>query len=100
VDGGVEANLKFKARIEIGLKGNILDPAADTIRKSLVDLNFPVSATKLAQVYYLTVEAQSRQEAEQSVQLMCSRLLANPVKDEYQYRVEEDGSSISGQPEA
>jgi phosphoribosylformylglycinamidine synthase subunit PurS len=86
--------MKFKARIEVTLRENSIDPAAEAIRKSLVDLNFPVLSTKLAQIYDVTVEAKSRRDAEEFVQLMCTRLLANPAKDEYSFEVEEDGSSV------
>ncbi len=88
-------NLKFKARIEVMLRGSTIDPAAETIKKSLIDLNFPVTGTKLAQVYDLTLEAKTKKDAEELVQLMCTRLLANPVKDEYGFEVEEDGNSVS-----
>jgi phosphoribosylformylglycinamidine synthase subunit PurS len=92
--------LKFKARIEVTLKRNTIDPAAETVRKSLVDLNLPVASLRLAQEYEVTVEAKTKKEAEDYVKLMCTRLLANPVKDEYKYKVEEDGSTVSREPDS
>ena len=89
--------MRFRARIEVKLKGDMMDPAAETIKKSLIDLNFPVMNTKLAQVYEVTLDAKTKKDAEASVQLMCSRLIANPVKDEFKFTVEEDGSSISSE---
>ncbi len=74
-----------------------MDPAAETIKRSLVDLNFPVTGTKLAQVYEVTLDTKTKKEAEDLVQLMCSRLLANPAKDEFKFMVEEDGSSVSSE---
>jgi phosphoribosylformylglycinamidine synthase subunit PurS len=87
--------LKFKARIEVRLKRDTVDPESETIKKSLIDLNFPVLSNKLAKVYELVLEAKTKKDAEVLAESMCSRLLANPVKDEYEFLVEEVGSSVS-----
>jgi phosphoribosylformylglycinamidine synthase PurS subunit len=91
--------MKFKTRIEVRLKRDTIDPEGETIKRSLIDLNFPVLSTKLCKVYELDVEAKTKKDAESLARLMCSRLLANPVKDEFEFLVEEDGSSpVSSQP--
>ena len=87
--------MKFKARIEVRLRGDTVDPEGETIKRSLIDMNFPISGTKLGKIYELVLEAKTKKDAEGLAQLMCSRLLANPVKDEYEFSVEEVGSSIS-----
>jgi phosphoribosylformylglycinamidine synthase subunit PurS len=90
--------LRFRARIVVRLKDGIVDPEGETIKKSLIDLNFPVMSTKLGKVYELDLEAKTKKDAETVAQMMCTRLLANPVKDEYELLVEEDGNSVSSKP--
>jgi len=43
----------------------------------------------VSKVYEITLNADSREDAERLVEEMCVRLLSNPVKDDYSYRVEE-----------
>jgi phosphoribosylformylglycinamidine synthase PurS subunit len=78
----------------------MIDPEGETIKKSLIDLNFPVSATKLGKLYELHLEAKTKNDAETLARLMCARLLVNPVKDAYEVSVEEeeDGNSVSSKP--
>ena len=85
--------MEFKARIEVRLRKDELDPEADTVKKSLIDLNFPVSQVKVAKIYEVVVEAPTRKDAESTAKLICSRLLVNPTKDEYKAEVEEVGGS-------
>lgn len=92
----IPPSLRFKARIEVRPKSNELDPEADTINKSLQDLNFPVVSTRSSKVYEVTLEATSKKNAEATVKAMCSRLLANPAKDEYEFEVQEVGGPVSG----
>jgi phosphoribosylformylglycinamidine synthase len=55
-----------------------------------VELNYAVESVKVSKVYELHVEASSLEAAEKLVDEMCRRLLANPVKDNYTIRVEEN----------
>ena len=96
--------MKFKARIEVKLRRSDLDPEAETVRRSLVDLNFPVTGAKISKVYYITIDTKTKKDAETIAKLMCSRLLANPSKDDYKFDVEEEkgeeegvGGSVSDQ---
>lgn len=84
------SKLKFKARVEVKLRRSDLDPEAETVRRSLVDLNFPVTGTKISKVYDITIDAKTKKDAEATAKLMCSRLLANPSKDDYKFDVEEE----------
>ena len=87
--------MKFMARIEIKLKKDLIDPESETVRRSLVDLDFRVSDLRISKYYEMGIEADTRNDAETAARLMCTRLLANPVKDEYRVEVEDAGSSES-----
>lgn len=85
--------MKFRARIEIGLKGDHLDPESETVKRTLLDLNFPVTNVKTRKVYEVVVDSGTKKDADTIVRAMCSRLLVNPTKDEFEFEVEPAGSS-------
>jgi phosphoribosylformylglycinamidine synthase subunit PurS len=85
--------LKFRARIEIGLRKDYKDPESETVKRTLLDLNFDVIDVRTHKVYEMTIEAGTKKDAETSVRAMCTRLLANPTKDEFKFEVEPIGSS-------
>jgi len=87
--------LKFKARVEVKIRKDQLDPESETIRRSLFDLGFQLSQLRTAKVYEIHLDAESKKEAEAFVKSMCSRLLVNPVKDDFLIEVEQVGSAAS-----
>jgi phosphoribosylformylglycinamidine synthase subunit PurS len=78
------------AEIRVLLKPSINDPQGLSIRNALKTLGFngveDVRAGKLIQV---RLEAADRQSAESAVEQMCSRLLANPVIETYDFNLAE-----------
>jgi phosphoribosylformylglycinamidine synthase len=85
--------MKFKAIIEVKLRRDSTDPESETIKKSLLDLSFPVSQVKVTKVYEVVVEAGTKKDAEAIVKTICTRLLVNPSKDEFKFEVEPLGST-------
>jgi len=81
--------MEYIARIEVGLKSGHSDPEGETTKASLSELNYPVDSVKVSKVYEIRLEADSLEEAKRHVEEMCRRLLANPVKDDYAFRIEE-----------
>lgn len=81
--------MRYIARVEVGLKPGHSDPEGETTRDALVELNYAVEYVRVSKVYEIVFEAQSIEDAKARVEEMCRRLLANPVKDDYKYYVEE-----------
>jgi len=81
--------MEFVARVEVGLKPGHSDPEGETTRQSLVELKYKAIEVKVSKVYEIRLEASSLDEAKRQVEEMCRRLLANPVKDNYKYWIEE-----------
>ncbi len=82
--------MQYVARVEVGLKPGHSDPEGETTKDSLVELNYTVESVKVSKVYELHIEASSLDAAKKKVDEMCRRLLANPVKDNYTIRIEEN----------
>jgi len=81
--------MEYIAKVEVGLKPGHSDPEGETTKKSLIEMNYNVKSVKVSKVYEIKLEASSLEEAEKLVEEICRRLLANPVKDNYTFRIEE-----------
>ncbi len=81
--------MKYHARVEVSLKPGHSDPEGETTKKALSELNYPVGAVTVSKVYTIRLEASSLKNARQKVDEICKRLLANPVKDNYRFEIEE-----------
>jgi len=81
--------MKFRAKIEVALKPGHSDPEGETAKQSLMELHFPVRSVSVSKVYKIELDAISPTQARKTLDDMCKRLLANPVKDDYFFKIEE-----------
>ena len=81
--------MMYRAKIEVSLKPGHSDPEGEMTGQSLRELKFSAKEANVSKVYTIVFEAESREAAEEAVEEMCRRLLANPTKDNYSYQIEE-----------
>jgi len=81
--------MMFKARVEISLKRGHIDPEGETTARLLKELGYAVESVNVSKVFNIIFKADSKGNAEDQVEEMCRRLLANPTKDNYTYTIEE-----------
>jgi len=81
--------MRYRARIEVGLKPGHSDPEGEMTGQSLRELKYSVKSVSVSKVYEVYFEANSKEEAKKQVDEMCRRLLANPTKDDYRFKIEE-----------
>ena len=79
----------MKATVLIRPKEGILDPQGDAVRHSLQKLGFVVHAVRVGRVVDLDVEADDTDGARAEIQRMCEELLANPLIESFEIRLEE-----------
>ncbi len=79
----------YRAKIGVRLKPGHTDPEGETAAEALRELNYSVKTVRVIKVYEVTLYADSKMEANEQVDEMCTRLLANPTKDDYSFTVEE-----------
>ena len=80
----------FKAAIHVTLKKSVLDPQGKTVLHALDGLGFKEAKDLRCGKYFeLTLDASSRQNAEEHVRKMCDKVLINPVIEEYSFSLEE-----------
>ena len=80
----------YRAIIEVSLKPGHSDPEGKMTTQSLKELGFSAKKVNVSKVYTIVYEATNKQQAEQAVEEMCLKLLANPTKDNYSYKIEEE----------
>jgi phosphoribosylformylglycinamidine synthase subunit PurS len=79
----------MKATILVRPKQGILDPQGEAIENSLRKLGFDVRQVRVGRVIDLELEAEGPNHARMQVEHMCSELLANPLIESVQIRLDE-----------
>src|SRR5436309_490152 len=80
----------YLARIDVMLKPLVNDPQGLAVRDGLHTLGFAdVTAVRVGKRIEITLEAESRDAAEQQARAMCEQLLANPVIEQFAFEVSE-----------
>jgi phosphoribosylformylglycinamidine synthase PurS subunit len=83
-------NITWLARVHVTLKPVVLDPQGSAVLGGLYTLGFEtVSAVRVGKYLEITLDAPDQASAQQTVQQMCSKLLANPVIEQYRFDVEQ-----------
>jgi phosphoribosylformylglycinamidine synthase len=78
----------FKANVYVSLKKQVLDPQGKTIQHALHDLGFDsVQSIRYGKFLEVELDAETREKAEQDLDAICRRLLANPVIEDYRYEI-------------
>ncbi len=78
----------MKAKIHITLKNGVLDPQGKAIAGALHTLGFG-NVSDVTQGKYIEVSLQEtdKKKAEQAVDAMCQKLLANTVIENYRFEI-------------
>ncbi len=84
---------RFKARVTVYPRPEILDPRGKAIGDALRRLGFGrVLEVRAGKSFDIVLEGASRQQAQEVLEQMCSRLLANPVIEDYSFELSEEAS--------
>jgi phosphoribosylformylglycinamidine synthase len=82
--------MQFLARIDVTLKPTVNDPQGLTIKGALHSLGFTdVDSVRAGKYMEVRLEAKNKKAAEKQVSEMCSKLLANPVIEEFRFELDE-----------
>jgi phosphoribosylformylglycinamidine synthase len=79
----------MKATVLVRPKDGILDPQGEAVEGSLRKLGFAVANVRVGKVIDLELEAEGPNHARMQLERMCSELLANPLIESVQFRIEE-----------
>lgn len=88
-NGADAAGKQFTARVYVSLKPTVNDPEGITIANALGSLGFgAVQGVRSGRYFQVTLAAPDAKAAAEEVDQMCSRLLANPVIEQYEFELE------------
>jgi phosphoribosylformylglycinamidine synthase len=83
--------MTYRVHVRVMPRAGLLDPQGQAVEHALNALGFAETRTvHVGRAVEIEVDAGSRDEAEARARLMCDRLLANPVTEDYQVEVEAD----------
>ena len=79
----------FKASVYVSLKKQVLDPQGKTIQHALHDLGFDsVQSIRYGKFLEVELDAPTKEKAEEDLDAICRRLLANPVIEDYRFELQ------------
>jgi phosphoribosylformylglycinamidine synthase len=79
----------YRIEIRVMPRPTLLDPQGQAVEHALQALGFgDVSQVRVGKHVVLNLDAPTREAAAEQARLMCDRLLANPVTEDYHLHVE------------
>jgi phosphoribosylformylglycinamidine synthase subunit PurS len=86
----------YKAQIKVTLRKSILDPQGKTVEHSIQSLGYKnVRDTRIGKYIELKLDTPSEEEAKKITEAVCSKLLSNPVMEDYEFTIiSENGRSV------
>jgi phosphoribosylformylglycinamidine synthase len=83
--------MTYHVTVRVMPRAGLLDPQGQAVEHALSALGFAGTAgVRIGRAIELEVSAPSRADAEERARLMCDKLLANPVTEDYLLQVEEN----------
>jgi len=80
----------FEVEIYITLKKTVADPQGLTIKHALESLNYQnLEEVRIGKLITVKVNSNDRKDAEKKVDEMCQKLLANPIIEDYSFKIQE-----------
>lgn len=80
----------FKATVKVSLKKTVLDPQGKTVKSALSSMGFDsVDDVRMGKLIELNIKGSDRKKVEEDLNVMCRKLLANPIIEEYSFTIEE-----------
>ncbi|MEE9253029.1 MAG: phosphoribosylformylglycinamidine synthase subunit PurS [Thermodesulfobacteriota bacterium] len=81
---------EYKVKVVVRLKPVVLDPQGKTVLSALRNLGFSqVQDTRVSKFIEMDVKGDNPAIVKEQVEQMCSKLLANPVIEDYEIEVME-----------
>ncbi len=88
-DTGFQVMTAYTATVTVRLKRGVLDPEAETTKRSLERLGFELEGLRSTDRFEIDLEAEDAEAAAARADEMAERLLANPTIHDYDVEVDE-----------
>jgi len=78
----------LRAEISITLKRTVADPQGLTIKHALESLGYKeLEDVRMGKLVIIKLNFKDKKRAEQKINEMCRKLLANPIIEDYKFRI-------------
>ena len=78
---------QFEIKVSVRLRPSVLDPAGEAIKSASNRLGVEgINSLRIGKLIELNLEAKEENEAKEKVELLCDRLFANKVIEDYEYQ--------------
>ncbi len=78
----------FQAKVEVNLRPSVLDPAGEAAKSASLRLGIEgVNKLRIGKSIMIEIDASTEDEANKSIQLLCDRLLSNPVIEKWSFEL-------------
>lgn len=79
----------YKAKVLIKRRPSILDPQGKAVEKGALHLGLKnISNTRIDKYIEFLIDADEEKAAKEEVNLYCSKLLANPIMEDFEFELE------------
>ena len=80
----------LEVEIYITLKKTVSDPQGLTIKRALDSLGYQnLEEVRVGKLVTIKLRSKNKEEAKQKVDEMCQKLLANPIIEDYSFKIKE-----------
>jgi phosphoribosylformylglycinamidine synthase len=78
----------LKAEVYITLKKTVADPQGLTIKHALESLGYKdLGGVRIGRLVIIKLNLKDKKKAEQEIDEMCKKLLANPIIEDYHFKI-------------
>lgn len=82
---------KFRAIVSIRLRPSVLDPAGEAIKSAANKLGVNgINSLRIGKLIEVELEANEEKEVKEKIELLCDRLFANKVIEDYEFSLKQN----------
>ena len=80
---------KFSVKVFIRLRPSVLDPAGEAIKSASNKLGVEgIKSLRIGKMIEVKIESETENDVREKIDLLCDRLFANTVIEDYEYSIE------------
>ena len=79
---------QFEVKVFIRLRPSVLDPAGEAIKSASSKLGVQgITSLRIGKMIEVKIEGNQEEEVKEKIDLLCDRLFANTVIEDYEYSI-------------
>ena len=82
---------QFEVKVSIRLRPSVLDPAGEAIKSAANKLGVErINSLRIGKLIEVNIDANGEKEAKEKIELLCDRLFANKVIEDFDYSIKQN----------